>query len=917
MELPQLTVLNEQFAIRSVLGELGPFEAVYLAWDLQHEEQVVVREYLPVSLIKRGMLGIEVEPRVGKDGGIFKYGYDRSLQEAVLLEKIRHPNVVRQREHFEENGTIYRVNEYHAGASLEYVIEQQGGHVGARTAIAILVPLLEGLRAGHKHGLIHGGMSPEKIYLSKTGRPMLLSFITTHLLLAQKLQLQKAFQRPGFSPPEHYAAKGKFGPWSDIYSCAATLYYMLTGEALPDVPQRLKKDSIPDLIDAVGEVSSGIRLAMKKGLELNPAKRPQTVEAFRELLVEGAEPPKVFTAQAQTGNGNGDTAGTVDQPASVPQRPFAPQLRESQSSTVTPAAPVHASTVTSSHPTMTPLEDLDFVRPASPANGVTRVARFDPDPPGLKVSAGTKGDGSSFSRSAVLGSETDLPAEEPIWDDYAPRRVNTRQNNRRLALIGVIVVSVVALAFLAYMRWTELGSQEYNIDNRAYQLVLTRGDSLLQLAQDVYATGDLERAKGYLGDARETYLLAQTVHSDDQYVHDQIRLIDDLIFASPVENLNEKEFLALMSRGDSLQRSADALMTQGDSVRARTLYMDARKEYLRVLDLRPGDSLASARVREANQRIATPVVRPEPAPATASTSATATPAAARPATALQMYALYKMQGDSAFESGRYEEARRKFQEALDFKPNDEHASVRLRQIEQRLAEQIRLGQYRQHMSAGNRLVTAGRHAEARREFELALENKPDDPEALTAIASAENSLKEQSQNEELYMSLRTRGDVLFEQQAYDAALESYRAALAVMPGDEYVTGKINQVEGAIAAQPEEEPLQIPEGMIDDNGIYNFAEEPPVLVGGLDVLQARLRYPARAIEAGIEGRVSVRMIVDETGQMVDPEVIKGLGYGCDQEVLRVIRGARFQPGRVGGRPVKVWNTLYFEFKLEDR
>ncbi len=274
MELPRLTVLKERFAIRNVLGDLGPFEATYLAWDLENEEQVIVREYLPAGIAKRDAKGVGLMPTAPEADEMYQYGLEKIAKEAALCARIDHPNVVKEREFFRENGTVYRILDYHAGASLAYVLEQQGGKVSPRTAVTILMPLMDGVRAGHTQGLVHGAISPEKIYLTKSGRPMLLSFKTTHLLLAQKTQNLVSFQQPGFSPPEQYTPRGKHGPWSDVYGCGATLYTMLSGQRLPDVPSRLREDLVPAQIDQSFDLSIGTRNALKAALDMNITRRP-------------------------------------------------------------------------------------------------------------------------------------------------------------------------------------------------------------------------------------------------------------------------------------------------------------------------------------------------------------------------------------------------------------------------------------------------------------------------------------------------------------------------------------------------------------------------------------------------------------------------------------------------------------------
>ena len=101
------------------------------------------------------------------------------------------------------------------------------------------------------------------------------------------------------------------------------------------------------------------------------------------------------------------------------------------------------------------------------------------------------------------------------------------------------------------------------------------------------------------------------------------------------------------------------------------------------------------------------------------------------------------------------------------------------------------------------------------------------------------------------------------------------------------------------------------------GFMCLRKSRPKVVGGIRRLRSRIRYPARAQEAGIQGRVSVRMLIDENGDMSSPSIVQSLGYGCDDEVLRVLRNARFTPGRVSGNAVKSWHTLYFDFTLDDQ
>jgi TonB family protein len=92
------------------------------------------------------------------------------------------------------------------------------------------------------------------------------------------------------------------------------------------------------------------------------------------------------------------------------------------------------------------------------------------------------------------------------------------------------------------------------------------------------------------------------------------------------------------------------------------------------------------------------------------------------------------------------------------------------------------------------------------------------------------------------------------------------------------------------------------------------EQTPELIGGLGALQRKVRYPELARRAGVEGRVILQFTVDEQGRVTDPRIIRGIGAGCDEEALRVVKQARFRPGTQRGKPVQVKMSLPITFRL---
>jgi protein TonB len=108
----------------------------------------------------------------------------------------------------------------------------------------------------------------------------------------------------------------------------------------------------------------------------------------------------------------------------------------------------------------------------------------------------------------------------------------------------------------------------------------------------------------------------------------------------------------------------------------------------------------------------------------------------------------------------------------------------------------------------------------------------------------------------------------------------------------------------------------------DTTVYTIVERQPQFPGGMDSLRAFIttnrRYPAEAQKAGIKGRVLVSFIIEMDGSLRDITVFSGLGYGCDEEAVRIIGAMpRWAPGSQDGRLLRVKYTLPIAFGVPDR
>jgi protein TonB len=102
-------------------------------------------------------------------------------------------------------------------------------------------------------------------------------------------------------------------------------------------------------------------------------------------------------------------------------------------------------------------------------------------------------------------------------------------------------------------------------------------------------------------------------------------------------------------------------------------------------------------------------------------------------------------------------------------------------------------------------------------------------------------------------------------------------------------------------------------------VFLIVEDQPTPEGGMPAFYKyvadNLKYPKQASRMGVEGRVFVQFVVDKDGGLNDIKVLKGIGAGCDEEAMRVIKESpKWKPGKQRGRPVKVKMSLPIQFKL---
>lgn len=271
-----------EYRLESILGA-GGFGMTYLAYDAKLKKKFAIKEYLPVELAVRAPDGGIVPIHTGTEYN-YKWGLDRFLQEAQLLARFSHPNIVAVSRYFEANGTGYMVMNYESGVSFTQLLKRIP-QPDEPLLMRILMPLLEGLEAVHEAGFLHRDIKPSNIFIRDTGAPLLIDFGAARLAVGDATHTITSILTPGYAPLEQYSKDGNQGPWTDIYSLAAVMYRAVLGDNPPDVVTRLNDDGVmQSLITARERFSNGFLHGVNRGMEVDEKKRPQSVPEWRAMF---------------------------------------------------------------------------------------------------------------------------------------------------------------------------------------------------------------------------------------------------------------------------------------------------------------------------------------------------------------------------------------------------------------------------------------------------------------------------------------------------------------------------------------------------------------------------------------------------------------------------------------------------------
>lgn len=299
---PGSRLKDGRFQILEVLGA-GGFGITYLAQDTQLNTKVAIKEYFPAIVVHRDATKSAMLDTIdGKWVDQFEKGRQRFLREAqTLAQFFRNDGIVCVKDYIEwENNTAYMIMEYLDGENLDVKV-QRDGPILADVLFEKMVPLMDALDKLHalkddpKECIIHRDISPDNIIATTQGKFVLIDFGAARSNWMNQAAFSVMFKHH-YSPYEQFGMYGQ-GPWTDVYSLCATMYYCLTGKRpLSANDRRQLNDQGQDMPwpSELGVfISEAQENALKKGLAYEARERFQSMRELKEALFADDDSPDI------------------------------------------------------------------------------------------------------------------------------------------------------------------------------------------------------------------------------------------------------------------------------------------------------------------------------------------------------------------------------------------------------------------------------------------------------------------------------------------------------------------------------------------------------------------------------------------------------------------------------------------------
>lgn len=279
--LPYGTVLSNRYIVGSGIDTNGE-STRYISFDKQTGDVVIICEFLPMGLFNRAEGSTEIkinyENRLAfnklKDEFISYYRVLCDLRDLSALMKVH--NI------FEENNTVYVVEENEDLIPFEEYVERSNGSLEWDIARPLFMPVISALEALHKRGVGHYAIAPKNIFITSSGKIKISGFATENERKRGTPLKSQLFS--GAAAPEQYDDNFPLDDITDIYGFCSTLFYALTGHLPKSAPERRKDSRLLMSTTTVKRLPPHVVSALANGLQVERENRITDFDELRSQL---------------------------------------------------------------------------------------------------------------------------------------------------------------------------------------------------------------------------------------------------------------------------------------------------------------------------------------------------------------------------------------------------------------------------------------------------------------------------------------------------------------------------------------------------------------------------------------------------------------------------------------------------------
>ncbi|MEB3145322.1 MAG: serine/threonine-protein kinase, partial [Cylindrospermopsis raciborskii 1523720] len=269
---PTQQINNGRLTIQKVLGS-GGFGITYKVTDLRGK----------VYALKTLNPTIQLRPD-------FQEQQVKFINEAVIAARFNHPHVLKVYEVVQEGELFAVLMEYIDGISLSNYVDNNG-QLPENQALRYINQVGQALEHIHEDNYLHRDIKPDNILLKNNGQDAILIDFGLARTIATQSMSNSLTQ--GYAPIEQYQRQGNFGPHTDVYGLAATLYYLLTANGLrlegkvspvPALHRKYEQEELPEPKSYNPSISEKVNSAIMDAMAIDPERRTENIKEFRQDL---------------------------------------------------------------------------------------------------------------------------------------------------------------------------------------------------------------------------------------------------------------------------------------------------------------------------------------------------------------------------------------------------------------------------------------------------------------------------------------------------------------------------------------------------------------------------------------------------------------------------------------------------------